>query len=178
MNRAVFLDRDGTIVDDPGFLRDPDRVQLLPGAAAALLQLQQMGFVLVVVSNQSGIGRGIFTAEQLEAVNLEVGCKLEAEGVRIAAWYHCPHAPDAGCQCRKPGTLLHRQAARDLDIDLTASWWIGDRISDLLPATELGGRGVLVTTGEGEQHAEAARQHGFSVVAGLAEAVKEVRSKK
>ncbi|HRP08578.1 MAG TPA: HAD-IIIA family hydrolase, partial [Gemmatimonadales bacterium] len=174
MKRAVFLDRDGTIVDDPGFLRDPASVHLLPGAAPALHRLQQLGLVLVVVSNQSGIGRGLITTTELDAVNREVARQLAHHGVEIGGWYHCPHLPDAGCDCRKPGTLLHREAARDLEIDLASSWWIGDRTSDLIPARELGGRGILVTSGHGQNHRSEAHSAGFEIATGISEAAEMI----
>ena len=170
MNRAVFLDRDGTLAHDPGYLRDPAQVRLIDGAVEALAALTRAGFHLVVVTNQSGIARGLLTAADLESVHAEIARQLAPHEVRIAAWLHCPHHPDDGCACRKPGTVLHRQAAATLGLDLEASWCIGDRLGDLQPADALGARAVLVRTGEGARHEQAAREAGYPVVEDLSAA--------
>jgi histidinol-phosphate phosphatase family protein len=170
MTRAIFLDRDGTLVDDPGFLRDPADVKLFPAVPAALAALASRGYRLVITSNQSGIARGIVTPAQVAAVNAEIGRQLAEHGVVIDGWYHCPHHPDAGCACRKPGTAMHRDAARALAIDLAESWCVGDRLSDLQPAAALGGRAVLVRTGEGLRYAKAAMEAGHAAVEDLCEA--------
>ncbi len=167
MTAAVFLDRDGTLIEDPGFLGDPAGVRLLTGTATALKQLRRQGYRLVVVTNQSGIGRGILTEEQVAAVHREIDRQLAMEGVGVDAWYLCPHRPDAGCYCRKPGTLLHRRAAEALGLDLARSWCIGDRISDVETAGALGARAMLVLTGEGAAHEAAARLAGIPVAADL-----------
>jgi histidinol-phosphate phosphatase family protein len=167
---AVFLDRDGTLIADPGFLRDPEAVALLPGAADGLRRLHEAGYLLVVISNQSGIGRGLITDAEVRAVNSAAGQLLEQAGVPIAGWYWCPHHPDAGCECRKPGTLLHRRAIDALDLDPARSWCVGDRIGDVLPAAELSARAVLVRTGEGGQHLAAATGAGVPTAADLREA--------
>lgn len=151
MTRAAFLDRDGTIVHDVSYLRDPADVALVPGAAAALRRLADAGFLLVVVTNQSGIARGLLTEADYEAVDARMDELLAAEGVTIAAAYHCPHHPGhpyrgvAACDCRKPGIGLHRRAIADLGIDARASAFIGDRWRDVEPALRLGSSlGVLV----------------------------------
>lgn len=148
--RAVFLDRDGTLVDDPGFLRDPDDVRLLPGAADAVRLLNAAGVPAVVVTNQSGIGRGLISEPEYRLVSERFEWLLKAEGAHLDALYHCPHAPerDGPCDCRKPGPLLYRRAAEDLGLDLGQSWWVGDRPSDVEPARVFGGQGILVRTGE------------------------------
>jgi len=173
---AVFLDRDGTLVDDPGFLRDPAAVSLLPGAAAAIGRLNAAGFVVVVVTNQSGIAQGFITAAEYAAVERRVGQLVAQEGGRIDRTYHCPHYPAVGgpCGCRKPGTLLYRQAVADFGVDASASWGVGDRLSDLLPVRELGGRGILVRTGTGREHAAAAAESGFEVADDLAAAARRI----
>jgi len=170
---AVFLDRDGTIVEDPGFLHEPGKVRLLDGAATAIRRLNQAGISVVVVSNQSGIARGIYTAADYDAVQRRLVELLAAEGAHLDGSYYCPHYPDVTgpCACRKPGTKLFRDAAADLELDLSRSWFVGDRLSDVQPAAELGGRGILVATGEsaGERgtHAAAARAQGIPVVPDL-----------
>jgi len=173
---AVFLDRDGTIVDDPGFLRDPDRVRLLPGAAAAIARLNAAGIAAVVITNQSGIARGLIQPAEYEAVERWIGRLLANEGARIDATYHCPHHPevDGPCDCRKPGTLLYRQAAADLHLDLSSSWGVGDRVSDLAPVRALGGDALLVRTGTGASHEADAAAAGFQVVENLEAAVDRI----
>jgi D-glycero-D-manno-heptose 1,7-bisphosphate phosphatase len=167
--RAVFLDRDGTIVEDPGFLHEPGRVRLLAGAAEAIKRLHEAGFLVVTISNQSGIARGLYTAAEYAAVQRRLGELLVKHGARLDGDYFCPHHPDftGPCECRKPGTKLFRDAAAALQIDLARSWYVGDRRSDVEPARALGGRGVLVSTGEGARHADAARALGMPVVADL-----------
>jgi histidinol-phosphate phosphatase family protein len=171
VNAAVFLDRDGTLIEDPGYLSDPSLVRLLSDVGPALRRLTEAGFDLAVVSNQSGIGRGLITTAQVEAVNAAVADRLAEYGVPIAAWAYCPHLPTAGCDCRKPGTALHRAIARAASYDLARCWCVGDRISDVTPAAPLGAHAILVETGDGHHHADAARAAGIPVVATLADAV-------
>ena len=173
---AVFLDRDGTLVDDPGFLRDPSAVRLLPGAAAAVARLNASGWVVLVITNQSGIAQGFIAPEEYEAVERRVHELVASGGGRIDGTFHCPHHPSVGgpCDCRKPGTLLYRQAAAENGVDLGASWGVGDRLSDLVPVRQLGGRGLLVRTGTGGEHEASAVAAGFSVVDDLAAAVRTI----
>ena len=175
-NRAVFLDRDGTIVEDPGFLHEPEKVKLLPGAAEAIRRLNTVDYRVVVVTNQSGIARGRYTVDDYEAVQRRLGELLAAHGARIDGAYFCPHHPQLSgpCDCRKPGLKLFREAAQAFDIDFSRSWWVGDRLSDVQPARLLGGQGILVTTGEGNLHQGQARAIGVMVVADLARAVEEI----
>ena len=144
---AAFLDRDGTIIVDVEFIARPEDVQLLPDAAAAIARLNAAAIPVVVITNQSGIARGYFSEAAYERVRDRVAELLAAGGAHIDATYHCPHHPDISgpCECRKPGTLLHRRAAADLGLDLTRSAGIGDRWRDIAPALELGGRGLLVS---------------------------------
>lgn len=143
---AAFLDRDGTLIHDAHYLRDPALVRLLPDVAAPLRRLRDAGYALVVITNQSGIARGLLTEQDYLAVRDQLDALLAAEGVTLEASYHCPHEPERSgpCDCRKPGTLLHRHAARDLGLDVTRSVFIGDRFRDVAPALALGGRGILV----------------------------------
>jgi D-glycero-D-manno-heptose 1,7-bisphosphate phosphatase len=156
--RAVFLDRDGTIIEDAGYLRDPAGVRLLPGAARAIAQLNEHGLVVVVVTNQSGIARGLLTLDEYNATERRVDQLLNLQGAYLDAHYFCPHLPELNgpCDCRKPGSLLYRQAAERFSIDLSRSWWVGDRLRDLLPAESLGGRGILVGVTEAS-HPDARR---------------------
>jgi D-glycero-D-manno-heptose 1,7-bisphosphate phosphatase len=175
-NRAVFLDRDGTIVEDPGFLHEPEKVTLLPGAAEAIRRLNIADYRVVIVTNQSGIARGRYTIDDYEAVQRRLVELLAARGARIDGAYVCPHHPQLSgpCDCRKPGLKLFREAAEAFDVDFSRSWWVGDRLSDVQPARLLGGGGILVATGEGNLHQGQARALGVMVVADLAAAVQEI----
>jgi D-glycero-D-manno-heptose 1,7-bisphosphate phosphatase len=136
--QAVFLDRDGTLISDPGYLRDPVQVELLPGAAAALTALAQRGYLLVLVSNQSGIGRGLITAQEAHSVHRRVVAVLAQAGIALDAAYYCPHAPDDACSCRKPRAGLLFDAAREHGIDLHRSIMIGNSPSDVGAGKEAG----------------------------------------
>jgi D-glycero-D-manno-heptose 1,7-bisphosphate phosphatase len=171
--KAVFLDRDGTIIEDGGYLGDPGKVRLLPGAAGAIRQLNQHDFRVLVVTNQSGIARGLLSLEDYHATEQRLNELLARGKALVDADYFCPHLPEVSgpCECRKPGTLLYRQAAERFGVDLQESWWVGDRIRDLLPARALGGQGILVLTGAGRDEAANAAAHGFTQAADLAAAV-------
>ena len=143
---AVFLDRDGTIIRDAHYLSAPAQVELLPGAAGAIRRLNEAGWRTVVVTNQSGIARGRITEAQFDGVTTRLTELLAENGARIDATYMCPHHPDftGPCECRKPGTLLFRRAAWELELDPRRSWYVGDKLRDVIPARELGGTGILV----------------------------------
>lgn len=143
---AVFLDRDGTIIEDTGYVAEPAAVRLLPGAAPAIARLNRAGIPAIVVTNQSGIARGLLDESAYAAVARRLDALLAAEGARLDADYHCPHHPDftGPCECRKPGPLLYRMAAADHGLHLAGSWWVGDRMRDVAPAERLGGRGILI----------------------------------
>lgn len=145
MNRAVFLDRDGTLIVDAAYPKDPAQVQLMPFVIEALLELQQR-FLLVIISNQSGIGRGLITREQAQAVHDRVMQVFWSAGVRFAEAYYCPHAPEDGCPCRKPAPGLIVTAAQALDIDVARSVMIGDKSSDIV-AARAGGVGRAIRFG-------------------------------
>jgi D-glycero-D-manno-heptose 1,7-bisphosphate phosphatase len=153
--RALFLDRDGTLVQERDYLADPERVEFVPGAVDALRAFRAAGYALVIVTNQSGIARGLYTAEQFHAVQERVELELDRAGVRIDAVFHCPHHPDftGPCDCRKPELGMYRAAAQQLGLDLGASLYVGDRVKDVQPALRLGGRGCLVQTGYGAAEA-------------------------
>jgi D-glycero-D-manno-heptose 1,7-bisphosphate phosphatase len=152
--RAVFLDRDGTLVHDPGYLADPDQVRLLPGVAEGLGALSRAGFALVVVTNQSGIARGRYTVARYEEVAARLGALLAAEGVTLAASYYCPYHPEGVVEPfarehedRKPAPGMWLRAARDLDVDLAGSWSIGDGERDVVAAKRAGTRAILLAGG-------------------------------
>jgi heptosyltransferase-2 len=142
---TVFLDRDGTLNEDPGYLKSAAELKLLPGVATALARLKAAGARLVVVTNQSGIGRGLFTLKDLEAVHARLQGLLEQEEAALDAVYFCPHHPDDGCRCRKPSTGMVDRAVSELQIDLSRSYLIGDHARDMQLARAVGARAILVT---------------------------------
>lgn len=144
---AVFLDRDGTLMNDDGYTSDPAHVRLFPGVPEALASLKARGFRTVIVTNQSGIGRGFFTVEQYHAVHARF-LELLGPGL-IDATYFCADHPDAATPRRKPGPGMLLEAARDHDLDLRRSWIVGDRAGDLEAGERAGVQPILVRTGEG-----------------------------
>jgi len=156
--RAVFLDRDGTLIEDRNYLKNPSQVTLLGNVAGALKRLADQDYTLLVISNQSGIARGYFTEQEVLAVNAEINRQLSRDGVFIARHYFCPHHPEgivepyaAVCDCRKPKVGLLVEAAGDYGIELSKSWFVGDKISDVLTGTAYGVKGILVKTGYGAE---------------------------
>jgi histidinol-phosphate phosphatase family protein len=142
---AVFLDRDGTINVDTSYVSRPEDVVLVEGAAEAIARINSLLIPVIVITNQSGIGRGYFTEEDHARVTARLAELLNIRGAHIDATYHCPHAPDAGCDCRKPGLKLYRLAAQEnTGVDLETSLYIGDRMRDVQPAIATGGHGVMV----------------------------------
>lgn len=171
---AIFLDRDGTIIVEKNYLGDPDQVVPLDGAIEGLRAMARHSFPFVVVSNQSGVGRGYFSAEQARAVERRLEEILAREGVAIAGWYMCPHAPGENCSCRKPLPGMIHAAARDLDLEPTRSFVIGDKRSDIDLAAAVGAAGILVTTGHGRLDVDYARSVQAPVCRDLLEASEEV----
>jgi D-glycero-D-manno-heptose 1,7-bisphosphate phosphatase len=143
---ALFIDRDGTLIADAHYLADASRVQLLPGAAAAVANANAAQVPVVVVTNQSGIARGLITTSQYEAVRDRTNALLRAGGAAVLATYHCPHwgHPKELCECRKPRLGMYREAAAAYQLDLMRSAYIGDRWRDVQPALATGGIGILV----------------------------------
>jgi rfaE bifunctional protein nucleotidyltransferase chain/domain len=142
---AVFLDRDGTLVEDAGYPGDPHQLQLLPGAAEALAELHTRGFALVIISNQSGAGRGFITQEQADRVHQGLTELLLERGVALDGAYYCYHAPAEACACRKPSPLLLQAAADELGLDLARSFLVGDKQTDVEAGRAAGSRTILVT---------------------------------
>jgi D-glycero-D-manno-heptose 1,7-bisphosphate phosphatase len=138
--RALFLDRDGTLMVDTGYVRDPAEVRLIDGATAALRRARALGYELIVVSNQSGVGRGLIQQREYEAVHARLLELLSAEEISLDAVYVCFHRPDDGCACRKPAPGLILEAARARDIDLSTSIMIGDKDSDVAAGRAAGTR--------------------------------------
>ena len=148
----VLLDRDGTLIAERNYLSSPDQVRLVEGAAEGLRLLYQSGFGLIVISNQSGIGRGYFTGADLARIHRRMTDLLEAEGVRLDAIYCCPHTPEDACACRKPEPLLALNAARDFNFEAREAWVVGDKPCDIELARRCGARSILVRTGYGARH--------------------------
>jgi D-glycero-D-manno-heptose 1,7-bisphosphate phosphatase len=146
---AVFLDRDGTINEEMGYINHLSRFRVLPQAAPAIRRLNEAGLKVVVISNQSGLARGYFSLALLEEVNRQLERILAAGGARLDGLYLCTHGPGEGCPCRKPQPELLLRAARDLDLDLTRSYLVGDRFNDIETAANAGVKGILVLTGYG-----------------------------
>jgi D-glycero-D-manno-heptose 1,7-bisphosphate phosphatase len=158
MSRSfAVLDRDGTIISECHHLCDPDQVELIDGAASGLRELIEMGLGLVIVTNQSVVGRGMIDEAGLERIHGRLRQLLEAQGVQIDGIYWCPHRPEAGCACRKPGTALLEQAARDLHFEPATSFVIGDKECDIDLGRSVGATTLLVRTGHGAEVAATAR---------------------
>jgi D-glycero-D-manno-heptose 1,7-bisphosphate phosphatase len=137
---AIFCDRDGTVVRDPGYVRQVDQVELLPGAAAGLSELRRNGFLLVIVSNQSGIRRQLVTEAEANRIDRRFQDLLDQHNAKPDAIYYCRHLPTDSCVCRKPAPGLLLRAARDLSIDLRSSWMIGDKQIDITAGRRAGCR--------------------------------------
>lgn len=152
MKPYVFLDRDGTVIVERNYLASVDGLELLPGALEGLRELQQAGYGLVIITNQSGIGRGFLTPGTLAAIHTELNRQLAEGGITLDAIYFCPHTPADQCDCRKPKPKLVLEAARDLDIDLARSFMIGDKPADIDLANNAGLRAILVRTGYGREY--------------------------
>ena len=162
MNRAVFLDRDGTLNREVNYLADPSQLELLPGVAEGLARLAGDRWLLCVVTNQSGVARGILSEDTLAEIHSRLRELLANEGVSLDWIGHCPHHPEHGtpdlrrvCNCRKPAPGLLLRAAADLDIDLTRSWMVGDSLRDLEAGRSAGCHSILVGTGNGANTFEA-----------------------
>jgi D-glycero-D-manno-heptose 1,7-bisphosphate phosphatase len=148
---VVFLDRDGTISEDVGYLNDVSQFRMFPFAAGAIRKLNDANLPVIVVTNQSGVGRGFFAESMVHTVHREMTQQLAAEGAHLTAIYYCPHTSDDDCECRKPKPGMMRQAAREHGVDLTGAFVVGDRYGDVELAQANGGRGVLVRTGYGAE---------------------------
>lgn len=175
---ALFLDRDGTINVDTINVAQADNVRLIPGAAAAIARVNATGMPVIVVTNQSGIARGLFTVEQYEQVRARIDELLAAGGAHVLATYYCPHAPEVAptCDCRKPAAGLYRQAAAEHGLDLAKSWFVGDRLRDIQPAKALGGRGILVPRDSTPTLDVVSAKDGFALATSLGAAVDRILS--
>lgn len=180
---AVFLDKDGTLIDDVPYNVDPDRITLAPGAGEGLARLSASGFRLIVVSNQSGVARGLFEEAALGAVWTRINELLDECGVVVDGFYHCPHHPEGivpryaiECECRKPGPGLVLRAAREHPVDLRRSWFIGDILNDVEAAHRAGCRAALIDNGNETEWKRSALRWPEIVAADMAEAARAIIS--
>jgi D-glycero-D-manno-heptose 1,7-bisphosphate phosphatase len=173
--RFVLLDRDGTIIEECEYLSDPEQLRLLPGVAAALRELRKMGLGLVVITNQSGVGRGYFDQNRLLSVHERLVELLAAEGIQLDGIYVCPHTPDDECSCRKPKTALAERASAELGFDLQACFVIGDKRSDIEMGQNIGAVTLLVRTGYGDRERLESETSPDYVVRDLQSAVRIIR---
>jgi len=149
--RAVFLDRDGVLIEDTNYVGHVDEVKLIASAPQALRRLHDAGFLLFVVTNQSGVARGYFTREQVDEIHALLNGYFAKAGVALDRYYICPHHPEDNCDCRKPKPKFLFDAAREYSIDLARSYMIGDRVTDVRCGQNAGTRSVLVLTGGGRE---------------------------
>jgi len=176
--RAVFLDRDGVINRDrPDFVKSWEEFEFLPHSLDALAALSETPYKIVVITNQSGIGRGLLTEETLEQMHAQMIDQVRASGGRIDAIYYCPHAPSVGCECRKPATGLFFEAARDLNIDLATSWAIGDSHRDAQAANRAGVQAILLNRILPDQSAVPESPLEFVRATGLLDAVRIIQDR-
>ncbi len=178
LRRAAFLDRDGTICEEMGYVNHVDRLRIFPFAAAAIRRLNDARVPVIVVTNQSGVARNIFPESLVHQVHKKMIAELAAGGARVDAIYFCPHKTEDACECRKPNPGLLERAAREHALDLSASWVVGDRYADLEMGHAAGARGILVMTGYGRgeyelHHTKWARQPD-ALAENLTEAVRRI----
>ena len=173
-----MLDRDGTLIEEVGYLDRLDRIQLFPYSVDAVRLLNRAGYVVIVVTNQAGVARGYFDEPFVEETHRTIAATLADGGARVDAFYYCPHHPDGDvapyrvdCDCRKPGAGMVRRAAADHQLDLSRSFIIGDRAHDLEAGMTVGARGVLVRTGYGYRYEADVQRQGAPVVDNLMQAV-------
>jgi len=162
---GLIVDRDGTLIEERGYVTQAADIVLLPGVEAALERATDAGVAVAVVTNQSAIGRGLLTVAELEELHEAI------RSLGVSAIYHCPHLPDAGCDCRKPQPGMVRSAVADLELDPQRTVVVGDHLTDCLAGRAAGVGAVLVRTGHGEHHAAEAEALGFPVVADVVAAI-------
>lgn len=162
MRRAAFLDRDGTILDELGYLTPASKIVTYPWSVDSIRLLNRAGYAVVIITNQGGIGLGLYDHDFVKSTHDALARQFAAAGAKIDAWYYCPHHPEAvveeyrvTCGCRKPAPGMLHDAARDLDLDLAQSWMVGDQWRDVQLAHAVGARSVLLRTGHGEAQEKA-----------------------
>lgn len=173
-----MLDRDGTLIEEVGYLDRLDRIQLFPYTVDAVRLLNRAGYAVIIVTNQAGVARGYFDEPFVEETHRAIAARLAEGGAHVDAFYYCPHHPDGdvqayrvSCDCRKPQPGMIRRAAADHQLDLSRSFIVGDRAQDLEAGVAVGTRGVLVRTGYGYRHEDEAHRRGARVADNLMQAV-------
>jgi D-glycero-D-manno-heptose 1,7-bisphosphate phosphatase len=177
VNRAVFLDRDGTINEESPYIADIRDLHIYPFTADAIRRLNESAYLVIVVTNQSGVGRGLIPPERLNEIHAYIQRTLSTTGARIDAFYACTHTPEEGCACRKPAPGMILQALRDYEIDPARSFFVGDKREDLLAARAAGVTPILVRTGYGRETEALPEVQPVFVVNTLAEAVTLILSR-
>lgn len=157
---AVFIDRDGTLIREKNYLSKVSDLKLITGAVDALKLLRQAGYKLILITNQSGIGRGYFTEKKLLQIHESLQKMLDKKGVKLDGIYYCPHIPDDNCTCRKPKLGLVKKAAKEFNINLKKSYTVGDHPGDFLLGQNMGGKGIFVLTGHGNKEHEKIKDGG------------------
>jgi D-glycero-D-manno-heptose 1,7-bisphosphate phosphatase len=175
--KAFFLDRDGTICEDVNYLWRPDELRLFPFAAEAVRLLKENGFLVILITNQSGIARGFFDENALSKIHEKLVSELAEQNAKFDAIYFCPHNTDDNCACRKPKTGMIEQAAKDFSIDLENSWMIGDKAIDVETGFNAGTKTALVLTGYGQEEIVNLERKPDIVAENLFEAVKKIIEK-
>ncbi len=173
--RFVFLDRDGTLIEERRYLSDPDGLALIPGAGAALYELRALGFGLAVMTNQAGVGRGFFSRDQLDAVHRRLREVLTREGVELDGIYACIHSPEEGCPCRKPKLGLFEKAQTEHRVDPSGSFMLGDKAIDMEFGRAAGVATILVRTGYGREAEREGKVNPHHIVDDLPAAARLIR---
>ena len=173
-NKAVFLDRDGTLIEEVNYLSRVEDLKFFPYTEKVVGMLKNNGFLVIVITNQSGIGRGIFEEAAMHEVHEAIQEKLDGQ---IDGFYFCPHSPDAGCVCRKPNTKMIEQAAGKFSIDLEKSWMIGDKVMDVGAGFNAGTHTALVLTGHGKNEVGKLKKRPDVIAENLLEVVEQIVNK-
>ena len=178
-SKAVFLDRDGTIIEDSGYISSPDQIKFIPGSIEAIKQLNQAGYKVIIISNQAGIARGLLTEDMLQTIDKIIHRQILSGGGHIDASYYCPHHPEHGvypykqvCECRKPHPGLIKRAVRDQALELAGSFMVGDKSSDVETGKRAGVKTVFVRTGHGREDETKLKEKPDHRADNLAEAVR------
>ncbi|OGB87488.1 hypothetical protein A3H38_02985 [candidate division WOR-1 bacterium RIFCSPLOWO2_02_FULL_46_20] len=178
MHKAVFLDRDGTIVEDVGYLNSPQQLQFIPGSIEAIKKLNEAGYKVVVITNQAGVAKGLISEDMLQTIDKTLQKFILSGGAYLDGLYYCPHHPEHGlypykqdCQCRKPKPGLFKKAEKDLNIDLARSWMIGDKATDVEAGQRAGTKTVFVMTGKGKKEKDRLRKKPDYIAENLKQAV-------
>lgn len=185
MNAAIFFDRDGTIIEDKGYLNSPEQIEFIPGAVEAIKMLKEAGYKTVVITNQAGVARGLVTEDMLQTIDKVLHKWILSGGTHLDGIYYCPHHPEHGvypyrqvCECRKPHPGLIKRAERDLNLDLSQSYMIGDKATDIEAGKRVGIKTILVLTGRGQQEKNELKEKPDFIAENLLEAAKWILNKK